>query len=150
MAGENEVLVSEQVLQVPYVYSAGPVASRFLTGLRDEKKIYALKCGSCGKVYIPPRPFCASCCCDVSEWVEVGPLGTLVNFTVVHYAEPVHPTRAPFVIGIIKFDGADTGLVHVVRAPEQALQIGLRLRPVFAKDRKGHILDLEGFEPAVT
>jgi uncharacterized OB-fold protein len=148
MAGENEILVSEQVLQVPYVYSAGPVASRFLVGLRDEQKIYALKCGHCGKVYMPPRPACTSCGCDMSEWVEVGPQGTLINFTVVHYAEPTHPAPAPFAIGIIRLDGADTGLTHVVRAPEHDLKIGLRLRPVFAKERKGHILDLQGFEPA--
>ncbi|HUT52152.1 MAG TPA: Zn-ribbon domain-containing OB-fold protein [bacterium] len=148
MAGENEVLVSEQVLQVPYKYSAGPVVSRFLIGLRDEKKIYAQKCGHCGKVCLPPRASCTSCRRDMSEWVEVGPEGSLVNFTVVHYSEPMHPATAPYIIGIIRLDGADTGLVHVVRAPEQDLKIGLRVRPVFAKERKGHILDLECFEPA--
>jgi len=47
MAKKDEVLVSEQVLQVPFSYSAGPVASRFLIGLRDERKIYGLRCGHC-------------------------------------------------------------------------------------------------------
>jgi len=148
MTDEAEVLVSEQVLQVPFNYSAGPVASRALVALRDEGKFLAIKCAKCGKVYMPPRAVCGGCGVRMEDWVEVGPQGTLQNFTVVHYAEPVHPKKAPFALGIILLDGADTGLVHVVRAGEQDLKKGMRLKPVMAKERRGHILDVECFEPA--
>jgi uncharacterized OB-fold protein len=148
MADKDEILISEQVLQVPFNYSAGPVASRFLVALRDEKKIYGIKCGGCGKVYVPPRAMCGDCFRRMDDWVEVGPEGTALNFTVVNYRERVHPAPAPFAIGIIKLDGADTGLVHVVRAKPDALKRGLRVRAVFADERRGHLLDLECFEPA--
>ena len=144
---ENEILVSEQVLQVPFVYSAGPVASRFLIGLRDEGKIYGIKCETCGKVYVPPRATCPQCFGKMEKWLEVGPLGTLENFTVIHYSEPTHPLPAPFALGIIRLEGADTGLVHLLRAPMEAIKIGMRLKPVFADQRAGNILDLAGFAP---
>jgi len=147
MEGKNNVLISEQVLQVPYNYSAGPVASRFLVSLRDERKILGIRCNTCGKVYVPPRGTCGACFCQLEDWVEVGPEGTLSNFTVINYPEPVHPASAPFALGIILLSGADTGLVHVVRAPLEKIKIGMRLKPVFTKKRRGHILDIEGFEP---
>ena len=148
MADEDTILISEQVLQVPYKYSAGPVASRFLVALRDEQKICGLRCQSCGKVYVPPRGTCGTCFEKLEEWVEVGPEGELLNFTAIHYPEPVHPEAAPFVLGIIRLDGADTGLLHLVRAPLDKVKIGMRLKPVFCAERRGHILDLKGFEPA--
>jgi uncharacterized OB-fold protein len=145
---DKEISASEQVLQVPFVYSAGPTASRFLVGLRDEKRIYGIRCAACAKVFVPPRGRCPVCQAPLDDWVEVGPAGTLTNFTVVHYRETVHPAAAPLAIGIIQLDGADTGLVHLVRPPAGAeLRIGMRVQAVWAGERRGHILDLAAFEP---
>ena len=148
MADKDAVMASEQVLQVPFVYSAGPVASRFLIGLRDERKVYGQKCLPCRKVHVPARARCGWCGEALTEWVEVGPMGTLMNFTVVHYSEPVHPAAAPFVIGVVRLDGADTCLVHVVRAEPETLKVGLRVQPQWARERRGHVLDLEAYLPA--
>lgn len=147
MADSEEILVSEQVLQVPFNYSAGPLASRFLTTLRDLRRILGIKCAACGRVHVPPRAYCGECRSKMSDWVEVGPGGVLENFTVVHYRESVHPAEAPFVIGIIKLTGADTGLVHLVLAGPDDIRQGMKLRAVFSENRKGHILDLAGFAP---
>jgi uncharacterized OB-fold protein len=145
---KDEILVAEQTLQVPFNYSAGPVASRFLIALRDEKKIMALKCPGCGRVTVPPRALCGGCGKKMEEWVEVGPAGELVNFTEVHYHESVHPAKAPFAIGIVKLEGASTGITHLVRAPGGKFEIGMRVKAVFADKRRGHYLDIECFEPA--
>jgi uncharacterized OB-fold protein len=53
----------------------------------------------------------------------------------------------PFVLGLIKPDGADTAMAHLVLGPVEGLKIGMRLNAVFAAERKGRILDLRGFEP---
>lgn len=144
---ENEILVSEQVLQVPFVYSAGPVVSRFLVGLRDEGKFYGLRCGRCERVYLPPRPVCGRCFGKMAEWVEAGPVGTVENFTVLHYSETIHPRQGPLAIGLIRLRGADTCFAHFLLAGETELRIGQLVRPVFAEKRSGHILDLAGFIP---
>ncbi len=143
----EEILTADQVLQVPFNYSAGPVASRFFLALRDEEKILGLRCASCGKVYVPPRAVCGPCFRAMEDWVEVGPGGELMNFTAVHYSEPVHPRKAPFIIGVVKLEGADTCLVHVVDAPGRDIRAGMRVKAVFAEERHGHLMDIEGFVP---
>ncbi len=139
---EEEILVSEQVLQVPYNYSAGPVASRFLVALRDEERIYGIRCASCATVYCPPRSVCGRCFVSLSDWVEVALEGVVTSITRLHYYEDVHP-QSPLVLGLVKLDGADTALPHLML--EDALKPGDRVRAVFAEERRGHILDIEGF-----
>jgi len=148
MAKDIEILISEQVLQVPFCYSAGKVTSRFLLALRDEATIYGIRCPSCGKVYAPPRSLCGPCFTSTEEWVPLTGEGVVQSFTGVRYAESVHPLEPPFIIGLIRLDGADTGMVHIIRGMEEkALEIGQRVRAVFTQERKGHILDIAHFEP---
>jgi len=145
----DEILIFKQVLQVPFKYSAGPVVSKFLSTLRDDKKILGIKCSKCGTVYLPPRSTCAKCSVHMSDWVELSGRGTLETFTTVHYPEPVQPVPTPYIIGVVKLDGADTGLPHLIgEAEEKDLKIGMKLEAVFAEERKGHILDLKYFRPA--
>jgi len=140
---EQEQLISEQILQVPYNYSAGRAASRFLAALRDEKKIYAIVCKRCNIVYCPPRSVCGRCFEGLSHWKEVGPYGVVRNFTRVEYTEDVHPAT-PLVPALIELDGADTLFPHLIIDTED-VKTGDRVRPVFAENRTGHILDMAGF-----
>ncbi len=147
MNKDKEIIVSEQVLQVPFRYSAGKVTSRFLTYLRDESVIYGIKCPGCGKVYVPPRSVCGGCFRETGEWVALSGEGLVESFSAVHYLETVHSVEAPFIIGIIKLDGADTGMVHFIRGiSEENLKIGQRVKARFSDERKGHILDISHFE----
>ena len=148
MASTDEILVSEQMLQVPFCYSAGPVASKFLLALKDEKKIYGIWCPTCNKVYVPPRAFCGSCSAALKDWVPLGGAGKVESFTVVHYAESTQPAPPPYIIAVIKLEGADTGFTHLLgEVDEKKLKIGLKVEPVFARERKGHILDIRYFKP---
>ncbi|OGP55779.1 MAG: hypothetical protein A2V67_13690 [Deltaproteobacteria bacterium RBG_13_61_14] len=148
MANLEEILVSEQVLQVPYSYSAGPVASRFLLALKEEKKIYGIWCAACNKVYVPPRATCGQCQAEIKDWVPLSGQGRVESFAVVHYAESIQPLPPPYVIAVIKLDGADTGFTHLLgEVDEKKLKIGLKVEPVFARERKGHILDIRYFKP---
>ena len=148
MEKDREILVSEQVLQVPFCYSAGKVTSRFLRGLRDEAAIYGIRCPACKKVYAPPRSVCGPCFTATTEWIPLTGEGVVESFTEVRYKESVHPLQAPFIIGVIKLDGADTGMTHLIRGVEEKdLGIGQRVRAVFAEERTGQILDISHFEP---
>jgi len=131
-----------------YWAHAGPVRSRFLIELRDNKRIMGTRCSQCKRVYVPARSTCIKCFSELTEWVEVSNKGTLVDYTVVYRAEPSHPMKPPFAYGIIMLDGADTALVHVLGdvAPKD-IKIGMRFEAVFAPERKGHILDIKHFRP---
>ena len=131
-----------------YSYSAGPVRSKFLLHLRDQKKIMGTRCPSCGRVYVPARSTCLRCFEDMEEWVEVSDEGTLETYTVVHKSGPVYPPDIPFAFGIIKLDGADTGLAHRLGEVDfERISIGMRVKAVFEDQLKGDIRDIKYFKP---
>ena len=131
-------------------YYAGRMGSAFYVALRDEEKIQGVKCETCAKVYWPPRSTCGRCFSQLTmdDLVEIGPEGTVETYTQVNYSEPCHPRPAPFIYAVVKLDGADTGLAHFLGEVDFAdVREGMRVKPVFAKDRKGDILDIEYFKP---
>ena len=144
----NGLLIHQGVIRVPYTWAAGAVASRFYAGLRD-KKLCGVCCPTCRVVLVPPKKTCHLCFGDLDEWVDVSDVGTLQTFTVVHYDEPgMHPFRAPFAYGIIKPDGADTGMTHLIgEADLRALKKGMRMKAVFKEKPEGNYLDIEYFKP---
>ncbi len=77
--------------------------------------------------------------------MEVGKEGVVSAYTIVHFAYPLHPAKAPFAYAIIRLDGADVGLVHLVKDDLDKLRSGARVRAVFRQERTGHILDIDSF-----
>jgi uncharacterized OB-fold protein len=78
----------------------------------------------------------------------VGPRGELVTYTIPRYEEVIHPIDLPFGFAIVKLDGADTGLAHLVAEFEpRQLRCGMRVEAVFREDRQGNILDIHHFKP---
>jgi len=137
-------------LALPYSYFAGRVGSKFLTTIRDEKKIMGIKCNKCNKVFVPPRQTCDVCMEDIRDnWVDVQSTGKVTNFTVVRYDDKHLPKKAPYVLAMIQLDGADTSLVHVVEGIDvDKAKIGLKVQAVFAKETTSTILDIDHFAPA--
>ncbi len=142
--------VVEGKLALPYTYFAGRVGSKFLTTIRDEKKIMGIKCNSCNKVFVPPRQTCDVCLEDIRDnWVDVQNTGEVTNFTVVRYDDKHLPRKAPYVLAMIKLDGADSSLVHVVEGVDvDKVTKGLKVQAVFAEESTGTILDVDHFVPA--
>lgn len=129
-------------------YWAGKMGSRFYVALRDWKKILGTPCPTCKTVFWPPRSVCTFCFTALKDTIEIGPLGTVETFTLVTYAEPIHPRPAPFIYAVIRLDGATTGMAHFLdEVDSEEVCIGMRVRPVFAEDRKGNILDIRYFKP---
>jgi len=62
--------------------------------------------------------------------------------------EPIaglHPFTAPFAFVLVKLDGADTALAHLVRDDLERLRVGVRVEAVWAAERAGTIRDIECF-----
>lgn len=135
-------------MEVPYRNYLGGLASDFYVKLRDEGKLSGARCPKCGRVYMPPQSICGPCFQKIDGLVPVADTGTLETFTVVNYKIPQHPVDAPFVYGIIKLDGADTGLLHIIgECQEKDLRIGMRVQAVYAEQRTGSMLDIKYFRP---
>lgn len=136
-------------LALPYQYFAGRTGSRFLIALRDEKKIKGLQCKKCNKVFVPPRSTCEVCFEDISEnWVDVKNTGVVTGFTIIRYEEPHQPVKPPYIQALIKLDGADTPLAHIVKGvPLSKMEKGLKVQAVFAKKTTNSIMDIDHFKP---
>ena len=148
-----EPLVEAHVLEYPggYTRSVGPVIGRFLTGLRDGR-IEAVKLAD-GRVLVPPTEYDPTTSAPVeaegSHWIEVGPRGTVQTFTWVANPRPgKHALTKPFAFALIRPDGADTAILHMVDVSgPDALRIGLRVAPRWRADRTGHVTDIEAWVP---
>ena len=150
MKGFEDSYVVEGKMALPYTYFAGRVGSKFITTIRDEKKIMGVKCPTCNLVYLPPRQVCDKDFTDIRDnWVDAGNTGTVSNFTVVRYDDKHLPRKAPFVLALIKLDGADTPFMHILEECKiEEVNIGMRVEAVFAKETTNTILDIDHFKPA--
>lgn len=135
-------------INVPYKWYVGATGSRFLVGLRDGKEFWGITCPKCGKVYVPPLKTCPECFVPNEEWVRLADTGTVESFTVAHYSNGVSPSDIPYVLGLIKMDGADGSFLHYIGDVVPAdVKVGMRVKAVFADERTGNIMDIKHFAP---
>ena len=133
-----------------YNHYVGKYLERYIQAL-GERKILGIKCSGCGRVVVPPRSTCGRCDLTMDEWVEVGPEGTVKNFTVAHVKVingEIKDLTEPAIIGMIHLDGADVlieGLIKGIK-PED-VKPGTRVKAVWKEEMKGRVTDLDHFEP---
>jgi len=150
MGSKDLLTISSGEMSQPFNWSVGRYGSKFLTELRDHKKILGIKCPTCGRVYVPPRRVCGRCFVEMADWVELPPTGTLAAFTVLMFSF-VDPDTGlerpvPYGYGYVKFDGADSTFPHFLEETDyKKIKIGSRVEAVFEEIRRGHLLDIKHF-----
>jgi uncharacterized OB-fold protein len=142
----EKVRVVKGAIPVRHTYTAGVAGDRFFRALRDEGKILGTPCSACGVVYVPGRMFCERCFAALTDWVPVGPGGTLESFTAVMIDLDRRPLDEPQWIGLVRLDGATTVLVHRLENGGEAV-MGARVEAVLEpkKRRTGSINDIRAF-----
>ncbi len=146
-----EPLVVESGIRVPYSWWAGDTIGRFLTALRDERRIYATRCDRCHRVMVPPRKTCPLCFAENLPWQEVSHIGTVQGFTIIRKPRAALKIPVPAVMGLILLDGSTTAMLHAIADVDpETVHIGMRVKAKFAEVRKGHILDIAYFRPVTS
>lgn len=147
-AAPEEILISERNFDSIFSYTAGTVRSKFLTEIRDNKKIVGTKCRKCNTVWVPARSTCIKCFESLKDFVEISDRGTVTTYTVINVHQTFYPMNPPFVLAIIQLDGADTGFVHFIgEVNPEDIKVGMRVGAVFKEDRQGSVLDIKYFRP---
>jgi len=135
-------------LTSPFNWTTGDAVGTFLTHLRDHRQILGLKCSSCGIVHCPPFDHCEKCSQPMSDWVEVAPFGKIEAVAVVHHAFSGQPADPPYAYVLVKLEGADTSMSHLVLHGDFALlRVGDWVEVEWANQRKGSIRDIDCFRP---
>ena len=141
-----DVLSAPLVVEFPFTRSLGPVQSAFLTGLR-ERTVLGVRTGD-GRVLVPPVEYDPVTAEEIRELVEVATTGTVTTWAWNPAPRRDQPLATPFAWVLVKLDGADTALLHVLDAPgPEAVHTGMRVRIRWAAERTGAITDIACFEP---
>ena len=136
-------------LTFPFSRTLGTTLSTFSSALA-EGQIIGVRTG--GRVIAPPLEYDPDTSADAgTDWVKVGPKGTVTSWTWVPEPTNLHPLDRPFAFAFIQLDGADTAMIHAVDAgSESAMANGMRVEAQFKapSDCLGRIDDIVAFVPA--
>ena len=136
-------------LTFPFSRTLGSTLSTFCSALA-QGQIIGVRTG--GRVIAPPLEYDPETSADAgSDWVCVGPKGTVSSWTWVPEPTNLHPLKHAFGFAFIMLDGSDTPMIHVVdTGSESAMANGMRVEAKFKApaDRVGRIDDIIAFVPA--
>lgn len=142
-----EPLQAQQVMEFPYKHSTGPVVGRFLAGLKEQKKIWGQRAAGQG-VVVPPTGYSEIDGSPAGEWVEVQDTGVVTAVAKVHHPiAGLHPCASAFAFVLVRLDGADTAMAHIVTEGLDTVKVGSRVQAVWAPDdqRCGSLRDIARF-----
>ena len=115
-------------IELEYLFSAGQSASRFLRGIA-EGKLLGQKCPVDGRVYFPSRGACPQHGMPFSgDTVELTDKGTLVTYAIVRVPSENIPLELPYISAQVLLDGADTVLMHLLKAKLEDVHMGMRVK----------------------
>ena len=144
MSDSKDLLRAPFELAYNYKRSSGPVMSEFFEAL-GQQKILGTK-SSAGKVFSPAAEFDPETNEPLKEMIEVGPGGVVESFSWIEDPKHHHLIKEPFAFALIKLDGADTSMLHMVTQCNEAdLRIGSRVKANWSEIQEQRITDIKFF-----
>ena len=144
MSDSKDLLRAPFELAYNYKRSSGPVMSKFFEAL-GHQKILGTK-SSAGKVFSPAAEFDPETNEPLKEMIEVGPGGVVESFSWIEDPKHHHLIKEPFAFALIKLDGADTSMLHMVgQCKEADLSIGSRVKANWSEIQEQRITDIKFF-----
>ena len=145
MSDSKDLLRAPFELAYNYKRSSGPVMSKFFEAL-GQQKILGTK-STAGKVFSPAAEFDPETNAPLKEMVEVGPGGVVESFSWIENPQHHHLIKEPFAFALIKLDGADTSMLHMVTdCKESDLSIGTRVQATWSETHEQRITDIKFFK----
>jgi len=132
-----------------YTRSLGSVLGRFAGGLIAGEIIGSR--ASDGRVFVPPSEYDPVTHAATTEFVTVAPVGTVKSWSWQPEPKEGQALAEPFGWALIRLDGADTDLLHVIKADSaDQLSTGMRVRAEWSAQRTGLVTDIAYFVPGDT
>ena len=141
----GDLLQADLVIGYPFNRTTGPVIGAFYTGLR-ERVVTGIRATD-GRIVCPPVEYDPSTGAPLTEMVEVGDEGVIVSWSWVAKPREGQPLSTPHALALVRLDGADTAMLHVIDAPgPDAVTTGARVKVRWAEEREGLISDIACFD----
>ena len=136
-------------IPVHHRYTAGVAGERFFKAMRDERRLLASQCSTCGDAFLPPKMYCERCFEETGDWVPVEGPGYVRSFTVLHLSLDEAPIEEPIVVGFVAWEGIRGGMIHrITEVTPDSVKTGMAVEPVWASKRTGTLADIQHFRPS--
>ena len=144
MSDHKDLLRAPFELGYTYKRSNGPVMSEFFNALAEHKILGTQS--STGKVFAPAAEFDPETHEALSNFKDVGPGGIVESFSWIENPQEHHLLKKPFAFALIKLDGADTAMLHMITdCNEDDLKIGSRVTAAWSDTKEERITDIQYF-----
>lgn len=139
--------------ELDFSLNLGDTDRKFFEGLK-EKRILGKECPDCGRIFVPPQPYCDECFTETDEWVEMDQEAVIESYTVT-FRQFRNMPAPPYANGAIRVGDSATCMLHFIGGidydePEKMideLSSGMTVEPVWVDEPEGDILDIKHFKP---
>lgn len=114
---------------------AGGVA-RFWREIPQRYNIIGNKCGSCERVFFPPREACPHCrrkSFGKMEDIKLRGKGEIVTYTIIHVGPEAFEKQVPYPIAIIKLEEGPQITAQIVDCNIDEVKIGMKVENTFRR-----------------
>ena len=94
--------------------------------------------------------FCPSCFVEIKENAPLEKQGYVYSYTTVNRNRAGEPLDEPLTVALIKFEGANGGIVHRLQIDDQNnVSFGTKVGPILKdeRERTGALTDIIAFRP---
>lgn len=104
-------------------------------------------CHRCGKVFYYPRAICPACWSEVTEWRQLGGMGTVWTYSTVRFPllRGEWEKRLPYVVALVDLTEGVRLLSNIVDCSPEEVRIGMAVELTY-QERDGQVLFM--FRPA--
>lgn len=129
---QGDFITKTVIFSSPYRWSLSRDSAIFFNEIKKNRRITGRRCRRCKKVIVPPSGFCEFCFGEMGDFLVVGSGGYITAIA----------RREGNPLALIKLDGADTSLLHIVKDGDSVkADIGSYVRAEFSDQPQGNILD---------
>ncbi len=109
---------------------------RFWREIPQRYNLKANKCGSCDRVFFPPReacPYCRRKSIENMQPMQLSGKGTVLTYSIIHVGPDAFKEQIPYPIAIIQLDEGPKLTAQIVDCNVDDVHIGMRVESTFRR-----------------
>lgn len=110
--------------------------ARFWREIPQRYNLIGNKCGSCGRVFFPPRescPYCRRKSIGKMQDLKFSGKGEIVTYTIIHAGPENFKKQVPYPIAIIKLEEGPRLTAQIVDCDIDDVKIGMKVKSTFRR-----------------
>lgn len=114
----------------------GNGVARFWREIPQRYNLVGNKCGSCGRVFFPPRESCPDCrrkSIGKMDEYKLSGKGKVITYTIIHVAPENFEEQVPYPIAVIELEEGPRITAQIVDCPVEEVKIGLQVEKTFRR-----------------